>query len=69
MEILRAAEPADPEPDAWRSITPIGGLNVASYHAFNIAVHILAALTLFGLVRRTLYIRPLAGRLPMIGKG
>jgi tetratricopeptide (TPR) repeat protein len=32
----------------------IGRLNVAPYHAFNIAVHILAALTLFGLVRRTL---------------
>ena len=30
------------------------GLNAASFHAFNIAVHILAALTLFGLVRRTL---------------
>jgi tetratricopeptide (TPR) repeat protein len=28
--------------------------NVVSYHAFNIAVHVLAALTLFGLVRRTL---------------
>ena len=32
----------------------ISGLEVWSYHAFNLAVHILAALTLFGLLRRTL---------------
>jgi tetratricopeptide (TPR) repeat protein len=32
----------------------LGGLNVWGYHAFNLAVHALAALTLFGLVRRTL---------------
>jgi tetratricopeptide (TPR) repeat protein len=32
----------------------LSGGGVISYHAFNIAVHILAALTLFGLVRRTL---------------
>ncbi|UCG88526.1 MAG: hypothetical protein JSW71_08295, partial [Gemmatimonadota bacterium] len=31
----------------------LGGLNVWSYHAFNLAVHILAGLTLFGIVRRT----------------
>ena len=31
-----------------------GGLHVFHYHAMNLAVHILAALTLFGLVRRTL---------------
>lgn len=31
----------------------ISGLRVWSYHAFNVAVHILAALTLFGIVRRT----------------
>ncbi|HXC02678.1 MAG TPA: tetratricopeptide repeat protein [Opitutaceae bacterium] len=30
------------------------GLNVTGYHAFNLLVHILAALTLFGIVRRTL---------------
>jgi tetratricopeptide (TPR) repeat protein len=40
----------------------IGGLNVASYHAFNIAVHILAALTLYGLVRRTLTLPRLRAR-------
>ena len=32
----------------------ISGLEVWSYHAVNLAVHILAALTLFGIVRRTL---------------
>ncbi|NIA07251.1 MAG: tetratricopeptide repeat protein [Actinobacteria bacterium] len=32
----------------------IGGLDVRGYHVFNLSVHILAALTLFGVVRRTL---------------
>ena len=31
----------------------IGGTSVWSYHAFNLAIHLLAALTLFGIVRRT----------------
>jgi protein O-mannosyl-transferase len=31
----------------------VGGLNVRGYHAFNIGVHLLAGLILFGLVRRT----------------
>lgn len=31
-----------------------GGLDVRGYHAFNLIVHLLAALTLFGIVRRTL---------------
>ena len=31
-----------------------GGLDVRGYHVFNLAVHVLAGLTLFGLVRRTL---------------
>ncbi len=31
-----------------------GGLNKAGYHAVNLAIHVLAALTLFGIVRRTL---------------
>jgi tetratricopeptide (TPR) repeat protein len=39
-----------------------GGLDVASYHAFNIVVHILAALTLFGLVRLTLSLPALRAR-------
>lgn len=32
----------------------VGGLNVRGYHVLNLAIHVLAALTLFGLVRRTL---------------
>jgi len=32
----------------------LGGLNVRGYHVFNLAIHILAGLTLFGVVRRTL---------------
>jgi hypothetical protein len=32
----------------------IGGTRVGSYHALNLAIHLLAALTLFGLARRTL---------------
>ena len=32
----------------------LGGLGVWGYHAFNLAIHILAGLTLFGVVRRTL---------------
>ncbi|MGB2987435.1 MAG: glycosyltransferase family 39 protein, partial [Phycisphaerae bacterium] len=32
----------------------IGGLGVWGYHAFNLAVHVLAGLTLFGIARRTL---------------
>ncbi len=38
----------------------LGGLNLRGYHAINVAVHILAALTLFGLIRRTLRL----GRMP-----
>lgn len=38
----------------------IGGLEVASYHAVNLVVHVAAALALFGVVRRTL-------RLPRVG--
>ncbi|HEX9286719.1 MAG TPA: tetratricopeptide repeat protein [Thermoanaerobaculia bacterium] len=30
------------------------GLNVVPYHAFNIAIHLLAAVVLFGIIRRTL---------------
>ena len=32
----------------------LGGLNVWGYHAFNLLIHALAGLTLFGVVRRTL---------------
>ena len=37
----------------------ISGLKVWSYHAVNLAVHILAALTLFGIIRRTLLCKKL----------
>ncbi len=36
----------------------LGGMNVWGYHAFNLLVHTLAGLTLFGIVRRTLRQRP-----------
>jgi tetratricopeptide (TPR) repeat protein len=36
----------------------IGGLDPWGYHAVNLAIHILAALTLFGVVRRTLLQEP-----------
>src|SRR4029077_16431330 len=32
----------------------LGGLNVRGYHVFNLAVHLLTALVLYGVVRRTL---------------
>lgn len=40
----------------------ISGTEVWSYHATNLAIHLLAALTLFGLVRRTLLSPPLRAR-------
>ena len=40
----------------------LGGLNVEGYHAVNLAIHILAALALFGLVRRTLLLPALVER-------
>jgi protein O-mannosyl-transferase len=36
----------------------LGGTNVWGYHAFNLLIHTLAGLTLFGIVRRTLLERP-----------
>ncbi len=32
----------------------LGGMDVGGYHLLNLAIHLLAALTLFGVVRRTL---------------
>jgi len=40
----------------------ISKFNVWGYHAFNLAVHILAGLVLFGIVRRTLESEPLRAR-------
>ncbi|HKV38481.1 MAG TPA: tetratricopeptide repeat protein [Blastocatellia bacterium] len=40
----------------------ISGVNPWSYHALNLAIHILAALALFGIVRRTLTTEALAGQ-------
>ncbi|HTB80100.1 MAG TPA: tetratricopeptide repeat protein [Opitutaceae bacterium] len=40
-----------------------GGTKVGGYHALNLAIHILASLTLFGLVRRTLLRPAMAGTL------
>jgi protein O-mannosyl-transferase len=40
----------------------LGGYNMWGYHALNVTVHILAGLTLFGIVRRTLRQPILAGR-------
>ncbi|MCX6953514.1 MAG: tetratricopeptide repeat protein [Verrucomicrobia bacterium] len=39
-----------------------GGLSPAGYHAVNLAIHVLAGLTLFGLVRRTLLLPALRDR-------
>lgn len=39
-----------------------GGVDPLGYHAVNLAIHLGAALALFGLVRRTLLLAPLAGR-------
>jgi Flp pilus assembly protein TadD len=44
----------------------IAGTSVRSYHVFNLAVHALAALTLFGVVRRTLLLPRLR---PRFGEG
>ncbi|MGD1002925.1 MAG: tetratricopeptide repeat protein [Candidatus Brocadiia bacterium] len=40
----------------------IGGPGPTGYHLFNVAVHLLAALTLFGVIRRTLGLPALRGR-------
>jgi tetratricopeptide (TPR) repeat protein len=42
----------------------VGGLNTVPYHCFNLAIHIGAALSLFGLTRRTLLLCPQDSRLP-----
>jgi hypothetical protein len=39
----------------------LGGANVRGYHVFNLAIHVLAALTLMGIVRRTLLLPSMRG--------
>jgi protein O-mannosyl-transferase len=41
----------------------LGGLDVRGYHLFNIAIHLISALILFGIVRRTLSASTLSERL------
>jgi len=40
----------------------LGGLNVWGYHAFNLAIHLISALVLFGIIRRTCETGPLRDR-------
>jgi tetratricopeptide (TPR) repeat protein len=46
-----------------------GGTSVRGYHALNLAIHILAALTLFGVVRRTLLQSALRERFGTVANG
>jgi len=58
-----AAKPARPIVNLSFAVNyAISEMDVWSYHAFNLVVHILAGWTLFGLVRRTLRSERLAGR-------
>jgi len=70
-ELIRSLSPLSEHLVGWRrpaiSLSlavnyAIGGLDVWGYHAFNLAVHLLAALTFFGLVRGTLRLRQFAPR-------
>jgi tetratricopeptide (TPR) repeat protein len=47
----------------------LGGLDVRGYHVWNIGVHILCALVLFGIIRRTLGRSPLRERLGSVSDG
>ncbi len=47
----------------------LDGRNVRGYHFFNLAVHILAGLTLFGIVRRTLLLERFGGRFQRTATG
>jgi cytochrome c-type biogenesis protein CcmH/NrfG len=46
----------------WTPLNDGQALMARGFHGTNLLIHLLAALTLFGLVRRTLRARPLAGR-------
>src|SRR5580692_767166 len=63
--IKHLASALSPPPDAGTGGRPLlnltfalnyalGGMDVWGYHAFNLLIHVLAGLTLFGIVRRTL---------------
>ncbi len=56
-DVMKPAEPGAP-PDAVQRFYR----NLRGYHAFNLAIHLLAGLTLFGIVRRTLVSEPLFPR-------
>src|SRR6266404_3105362 len=47
----------------------LGGTTVSGYHLLNLAIHILAALTLFGVVRRTLLQPTLRERFGDVAEG
>jgi tetratricopeptide (TPR) repeat protein len=47
----------------------LGGTNVRGYHAMNLAIHVLAGLALFGLVRRTLILNGLTRMIVVVGRG
>ena len=47
----------------------LGGVRSGGYHAVNLAIHVLAALTLYGVVRRTLSREPLRLRYPEMAPG
>ena len=55
--IMKPGDPAGPPDAAGRFARNIWG-----YHATNLAIHLLAALTLFGIIRRTLRCGPLEAR-------
>jgi tetratricopeptide (TPR) repeat protein len=64
------AETVTPPPNEGRPVVALtlavnygaSGLETWSYHVFNVSVHVLAALTLFGIVRRTLALSHVAIR-------
>jgi hypothetical protein len=72
--LLSTLAPPDQAPDAPRWRGPViaftlavnhrlGGLDPVGYHVLNVALHLLAALVLFGVVRRTLSLKEIATEL------
>lgn len=56
-DVMKPADPGAPADAAARFYR-----NLRGYHAFNLAIHLLAGLALFGVVRRTLVSEPLSAR-------